>query len=387
MAKSGEGRRDYGDGSLYQRKSGDGRWVGSFRLPDGTRKYVYGESRSEAKKLLEEAKKQAEAGTLVPANAQTVAEFMEYWLSVHKLAVKASTHEHYGAHIQARIVPALGKIKLQKLSTHQIQKFINGMDDEGLEPGTIKLIFSILKMALADAVEWKFLGFTPCKGVVLPRIEATELQVLNFKQVQLLLESVKDTELEALVTVALCTGLRRGELLALKWADIDRETWHLKVQRTLVYLNGQGFRETEPKTKGSKRTIPVIPLAQQALEKHRKKQVKARLEARVWENRDLVFCDSRGGYIVFTTLYRAFYQALERAGLPPMRIHDLRHSAATLLLALKVSIKVIQAILGHSSLLMTLGLYGHLLPGATEMELRIYNEALQQLNDLDEEAK
>lgn len=355
-------------------------------MVDGKRRHVYGETKAEAMEKLDALKRQAQAGMLVEASKQTVAQYFEYWMEVHSLEISDNTVEHYQAYIHARILPGLGAIKLQKLSREHLQKFVGSMVSDQLEPGTIKLIFSIIRTALSDAVEWQYIGRNPCKGVVLPQIEEAEYPVLDFKQVQVLLDAVSGTKLEGLVTVALCTGLRRGELLGLKWADIDRGKWTLTVQRTLIYLNGVGYREVGPKTKASKRTIPLIPLAQVALEKHRTRQLKARMEAEIWKEKDLVFCDGEGDYMNFATLYRAFYKVLAQAELPPMRIHDLRHSAATLLLALKVSIKVIQAILGHSSLMMTLGLYGHLLPGATDQEMDIFQRALQPFDDVDEEA-
>lgn len=369
-------RRDYGDGSLYQRKS-DGRWTGSFRLPDGTRKSVYApldnNKKEIARALLKEAKMKAERGELLATTKQTLSEYLEYWLSVKKLAIKGTTYLHYSSHLRSRVIPAIGKIKLQKLTTAQIQGCINTMVLAKMKPGTIRLIYVILNEALADAIKWKLLVANPCAGVVMPRKEDDELQVLTTEQCVRLLDVARGTDMEGLVTLALATGLRRGELLGLKWSDVDFERGCLRVQRTLVYVNGDGYKEVSPKTKSGKRSITLTGFALMALREHRTKQLEARVQASIWQDKDLLFPTATGMYMSSSTLLRQFSLLLEHAGLPHIRFHDLRHSCATLLLKMKVPPKVVQEILGHSSIVITMDTYGHVLPGMQEEAMEDYD--------------
>jgi integrase len=380
-------RRDYGDGSLYFRDS-DNRWVGSF-YHDGERKYVYGSvggKKEEARQKLKAAMKQAEAGTLVASNKQTVATFLGYWLSVKKLPLKPGAYATYASYVNVHMVPHLGRIQLQKLTRHHVQRFVNALfDEEDLEPGTIQTAYTILNVAMSDAVEWQMLAANPCKAVSLPRVESRDYTVLNREQAQALIAFLDGHALEALVTVALATGMRRGELLCLKWSDVDLERGHMYIQRSLTFINGQGYKEVTPKTKSSKRHITLPRFALETLKRHRTAQVKVRLESATWTDPDLVFPTKTGKYIPTSTLQREFRLILERAELPPMRFHDLRHTCATLLLSQGISPKVVQELLGHSSIKITMDRYGHVIPGMQETAMIAY-DTLFTLNDIKEKA-
>lgn len=364
------------------KKRADGRYARSFRLPDGTRKYVYGRTRVEADQKLREARSASERGQLVQTSKQKLADYLDYWLSVKRLTIEPTTEIQYRSRIR-RIVAVLGSYPLQKLSQTHIQRFIGGLVDEGLAPGTIGLLYHVLQTALNDAVEWKLIAFNPCgRGVKLPKIEEVETVALDEVQAQALLQVVAGSSLEALVTLALATGLRYGELSGLKWSDVEWERGVLRVQRQLVFLNGIGYQERAPKTRSSRRSIVLAPFALSALSAHRTRQKAQRMQVgpTIWENRDLIFCNGKGGYLSHTTLLRHFKQVLEQAELPPMRFHDLRHSFATLLLKMRVPGKVVQELLGHSSIKTTMDKYGHVLMG-------MQSEAIADLNGLFSEGK
>jgi integrase len=357
MAKA---RRDYGDGSISSKPRKDGRWAASF-YHEGKRHYVYGATRQEAKEKLKEAMDKANRGLLVNAQKTTVAEYFEHWLSVKRMAIKASTYEIYDVNVQAHIVPELGTIQLQKLSRPRIQQFVSKLrdrrreDGRPMQPRSIRYIVALLKQALEDAVKWQMLSSNPCTGVVLPRMEEAEMKVLDSDQAQALLRFVQGDRLEGIISLALATGMRQGELLGLKWSDIDFEQKTLTVQRTVYQLKGETAKESSPKTKGSRRTIRVASFAMEALKRHRQKQLEIRLQAgQQWQNKDLVFCRADGTHTPAGSLQYQFHRLLERAGLPDIRFHDLRHSCATLLLKMGVDVKVIQSILGHTSLTMTM---------------------------------
>ena len=197
----------------------------------------------------------------------------------------------------------------------------------------------------------------------LPPREEPRQQPLTAEQASLLLQKVKEHELEGLLTLALATGMREGELLGLRWADIDFTKGIVQVGRTLTYISGHGFIESKPKTARSKRRIVLPQFAMDVLKHHRAKQLEKRLAAgSSWVDRDLIFPDRDGDYLIPVTLLRRFRKLLRNAGLPRIRFHDLRHSAATLLLGMGVEMKIVQELLGHSSISITADIYGHVLP-------------------------
>src|SRR2546421_3878535 len=178
-----------------------------------------------------------------------------------------------------------------------------------------------------------------------------------------------------LITQAVATGMRKGELLGLKWGDVNLDTMSLQVRRTVDKVSGK-YMENEPKTAKSRRKIVLPQFVVDVLKQHRIKQLEARLQAgEAWIDRDLVFCNAWGDYFPFSTLDDWFHVLLKEAGLPRIRFHDLRHSAATLLLTMGVHPKVVQELLGHSQIRMTLDTYSHVLPSMQQ-------EAMNRLNDM-----
>lgn len=354
-------RRDHGDGSIYQRS--DKRWVASLSLPSGKRTSLYGKSKQEVKEKLKKALAQLEHGTFVTAPHESVETHMRHWLQVKKIQLKTGTYCSYQNRMEKHILPAIGHIPLQKLRSQVIQELYLDLQKAGLSPNTVRTIHIILKGAFTAAVTWKKISTNPCNDVVPPRAQKKERAFLTQEQAQHLLTLAQGRRIACLLTLALTTGMRRGELLALRWSDIDFEKATLQVSRSLSYYNpektGYIYEEAEPKTASSRRLIPLPQVTAQALQKHRLQQVEVRLQASVWEEKGLVFPNPRGGYYCFITLQQELKKLLHEAGLPSLRFHDLRHSAATILLAMGISPKLIQERLGHSDITITLGLYGH----------------------------
>jgi integrase len=196
---------------------------------------------------------------------------------------------------------------------------------------------------------------------------------LTPEQARLLLQKVKQHQLEGILTLALATGMREGELLGLRWSDVNLETGALQIVRTLTYIVGHGCVEGEPKTAKGKRTILLPQFAIDTLKRHRRGQLEKRLEVgAAWIDRDLVFPDNDGDFLIPYTLLRRFHRLLKEIGLPRIRFHDLRHSAATLLLSMGVQMKVIQELLGHSSINITADIYSHVLPS-------VHKEAMDKM--------
>jgi integrase len=215
-----------------------------------------------------------------------------------------------------------------------------------------------------------------------PRRQRFEVTPLTLEQIQKLLAVVEGQRMEALFKLALATGMRRGELMGLKWQDIDFEKGTLQVRRVLSRvpskLPGKGYVEAEPKTQKSRRTIVIASFALKALKEHRSRQAEEKKKAGgYWQEHDYVFCTSLGTHLNPTRdVLDQLKTFLKKAGLPDVRFHDLRHSAATLLLSLGVHPKVVQEILGHSQISMTMDIYSHVMPSMHQDAMGKLNEAI-----------
>jgi integrase len=356
-------KRGNGEGSVYRRKS-DGRWVGSLSLPDGTRKVFYGKKQSEVIAKLDEAANDLRKGMLAVGPKVSMQEYLESWLEeVHKPTVRLSTYLNYRKLLKNYLIPGLGKIKIQKLTPQQVQAFYSQKINDGLSPKTVNNIHGVLHKALDNAVKWNVLPRNVCDAVTPPRIPRQEKNVLTKEQAHTLLENVKEHRLEALLTLAITTGMRRGELLALRWQDINFNDCSLQVKRAVSYMKEYGYVESEPKTAKSRRTISLPIFVVDVLIRHQIQQNEQRREVGdAWIDKDLVFTNAQGDYYSPSTMLKAFNRFLKNIGLPHMRFHDLRHSAATILLTMKVHPKVVQEILGHSQIAMTMDVYSHAMP-------------------------
>jgi integrase len=365
MANKQRVRRGHGDGSIYQR--GDGLWTAYARLETGKRRYVYSKTRAEVALKLKKLQKDIDARTVVTARAETVQAFLQHWLSVRagRKDIKPGTVASYRNHLVC-VFPHIGHVKLTKLTPDTLQTMCNVLL-ETRKPSTVHAMLTILNTAFSDAIRWQRLARNPCKSVVLPTAEKHEGPVLTGEQAQSLLIAAKGHRLECFLHLALATGLRKGELLALKWSDIDFETRLLKVSRNAVYLPDDEtghykMSEGTPKSRAGKRTIRLPQFAVNALSSHKVRQLEQRLAAGAsWNDTGLIFCNGKGTYYSLSALDTQFKRLVVGAGLPAMRIHDLRHSAATLLLKMGVPMKVIQEILGHASFNVTANTYSHVL--------------------------
>ena len=368
------GRRGHGEGSITRRK--DGRYQAAITLENHKRKYFYGKNRKEVQDKLNRALYDQKQGALATGPQQTLKVFLEKWLEqVCRLTMKPNTYKTYRSMARAHIIPALGHIKLQKLTVEHLQGFF-AEKQEGLKPLTLRRIHATLKGALDDAVKQGFVVRNVAMYVSLPRVERYEGLVLTKEQARRLLEVARGSRLDVLLLVALTTGMRQGELLALRWDDIDFETRMLLVRHSVTYVGGIGFVETEPKTKAGRRKIMLPDVVIEALKRHWERQAETRCKAgEKWREQGLVFPAAYGGFLQANSLWASFKRLLKRAGLPDVRFHDLRHSAATILFAAKVDLKVISELLGHSSIAVTSDIYAHLLPS-------MQREVADKMNDL-----
>ena len=337
---------------------------GFITLENGKRKYFYGKTEKEVLKKVRQAIYERDQGTLATGPQQTVKQLLEYWLEkVHKFHIRVSTYEEYAALIRKHIVPIIGHLRLQKLTAQHIHSLYAQKLEEGLSSARVRGIHAVLHSALKYAVRTNLVARNVSDMVGLPSIQKHEMQPLEPGQAQALLEKVSEHGLGALLTVALATGMRQGELLALRWQDVDWKLGELQIHRSVRYRGRRGLLESKPKTESGVRRVTLPSFVVEVLKRHRVSQLEARLQAGAsWIERDLVFCRPDGDFMKAPTLRYQFFRLLEKVGLPRMRFHDLRHTAATLLLSMGVEMRVIQAILGHSDIATTANIYAHVLP-------------------------
>jgi integrase len=375
-------RRGHGEGSIYQRS--DGRWAASISLEGGKRKTFYGKTRKEVQEQLKAALHEQQKGTLVTGSQQKVGQFLTHWLeNVHKQSIRPRTYERYEQIVRLHLVPGIGHHTLQKLTPQHLQSFYAKKLEEGLSTTTVISFHNVLHKALETAVRWNLISRNTCDLVSPPRRKRFEIQPLSIEQIQRFLAAARGHRLEALFILALSTGMRRGELLGLKWQDINFQTGMLQVRRILTRipskLPGKGYVEAEPKTDKGRRSILLPAFTLQALKLHQTRQSEAKLKAgEAWQDHDYVFCTSIGTHLSPTRdVLDQLKALLKKAELPEIRFHDLRHSSATMLLAIGVHPKIVQEILGHSQISMTMDTYSHVLPTMQQEAMNKLNETLQ----------
>ncbi len=363
-AKSGK-RRGPGDGTI--RKRTDGRWEGRLRLgyENGKMrwKYIYGNTWHEVSDQLKADQHAQQQGLPIVVERQTVAEFMTRWLedSAHP-RVRPKTYDSYAQIVRLYIEPEVGHIQLSKLSPQEIQQLLNKMLKKGLSPRTVRYCLAVLRMALGRAYKWSLVPRNVALLVDPPRSRRYEMRSLSPEEARTFLNTVKGDRLEALYSVALALGLRQGEALGLRWEDIDMDKCTLKVRYALQRIDGKP-QLVEPKTQKSRRTIYMPQVTVTALHAHRVRQLEERLAAGTrWKESGLVFTSTIGTPLDPRNAFRLFQEALQRAGLPHIRFHDLRHTCASLLLAQEVHPRVVMETLGHSQISLTMDTYSHVIP-------------------------
>jgi integrase len=317
-------------------------------------------------------------GLVFDAGALTVGEYLDRWLKDVQDTVRQSTYERYEYAVRPHIKPALGRIRLKDLTPAHARWFYRERLDSGLAPTTVHKLHVVLHKALKAAVADGLIPRNAAAGLKLPRITREEIVPLEPEEARKLLEASRGDRLEALYVLALTTGMRQGELLALKWDDVDLERGVLRVRRTLT-RSDNACVFGEPKSKKSRRTIRLTAGATQALSDHLSCQLKEmdRMGS-LYQPGGLVFATEIGTIVNPSNLRnRSFRPLLEHARLRTIRFHDLRHTCATLLLSKDVNAKVVSEMLGHASVSTTLDIYSHLLPDMQEKAAKALEDTLR----------
>lgn len=359
--------RGAGEGSIYRRRS-DGRWVAAITVPGKGQKYLYGKTKEEARRKLREALRNQEHGLPVATRRQSVSQFLTRWLEESiKPSVRPRTYASYAQMVRLHIDPLVGHHQLALLTPQDVQAFLrqksetkSQREDARLSPRTVQYLRAILRQALGQAMVWGLVTRNVAALTRSPRVEQYEAVTLRPEHAIALLEAARGDRLEALYVLTLVTGIRQAEALGLRWTDVDLEAKTLRLRAQLQRVDGE-YELNSPKTSGSRRALPLLPLAVEALREHRDRQFFERQAAGAdWTNEhDLVFTTANGAPLNARVAVSGFKSVLKRAELPDVRFHDLRHSCASLLAYLNVHPSVIMTILGHSTWRLTMDVYTH----------------------------
>lgn len=358
-------RRTAGEGSIFER--GDGRWCGQislgYHIGKRRRRFIYGTSAEEVREAMTKATRERDQGMLPLTTSPTMAQFLENWLSSVNSSVRIRSFERYQGIVTKHLVPGIGRVKLDKLTPAHVQSLLDAKLASGLAPRSVQALRIVLGAALKQGMRWQMIARNVAELVDGPKVPHHEMHVLSPEQARTFLAACQAERLEALYLLALATGLRRGELLALKWEDIDLDAGRLSVRRALSRSCTQGILIAEPKTVQGRRTLRLSSPLAAALKAHRKRQLEQRLQTGPeWCEDGYVFTTSIGTTIDPRNLALDFRRMLAKAKLPVIRFHDLRHTAATIALSQDVHPKIVSEMLGHSRISLTLDVYSHSLP-------------------------
>lgn len=397
-------KRSNGEGSIIKRK--DGTWsaylsnvfdpsTGKFK-----RKYFYAKTQKEVLAKLEEARNKQKNGGVIDPIKITLGEFLDLWLTEFKKPIlRPSTYESYEYIIRLHIKPSLGNILLRDLKPEQIQSYYNQKAKTGrvdkstrpdLSPRTIRYIHTILKQALEQAVKNEYVDKNVACLTSVPPKKKKEVRVLTLEEQKAFLNALDGIRLSAAFKLALASGVRLGELLALKWEHVDLQEGSIKITQSLRRI--KTFDENaptktsiifqDPKTESGKRHIPIPSSVISDLKIHKRKQNEEKLLlGEAYLDNDLVFCTELGKALEPRNFTRLFYSITKKANLKGVNFHALRHTYATRLLEANEHPKVVQELLGHSSITMTLDIYSHVMPEVKKAAAQKINHLFSSTDD------
>lgn len=390
-------RRGNGEGSITQRK--DGIWQAAITIGinpktgNPQRKFFYGKERKDVAKKLNQALVDLENNNISDSKNLTTENWLDVWLETYgKINLKPRTYESYEAFIRLHIKPDLGKIKLKDLKQRNVQKlyndkFKNGRTDKtgGLGVRSVERIHTVLNLALNQAVAEKYIPTNPAKGTKLPKRDNNkEARYFTVEEQKKFIAILSDSsKYDFAMLLDLGTGLRRGEILALKWIDVNWEQKTLKVRRSLGRtkdkddLTKSTLSLDSPKTKKSNRLVPIPEPLFVKLQEYKNNQDKTKKTAGdLWNDNGLIFCTDLGKPLEPRNFNRRFDSIVKKAEIEDVSLHCLRHTYATRLLESNVHPKVVQELLGHSSITMTLDLYSHVIDNVKQEAISLLNQFL-----------
>lgn len=354
-------RRGAGEGSIRRRE--DGRWEG--RLDVGWRggrrlqRSVYGETRQQVRDELRRLRDGRDGGLDIAHRPPRLSEYLEHWLAIWQDRVRPSTWSFYATIVRRHILPSLGQVRLDELSPQQIERLLYERARSGLSSRTVKASLDVLRISLNHAVRTGVLGRNVGANVLPPRVVHKPISFLTAEEAKRLISAAREGPIGPLVTLCITTGLRQGEALALQWKDVDLELGTVAITKTIQRRSGRGLEVSDPKTARSRRRVVLPAIALSALREHAKRESRSLGQP---GNADFVFRTTDSTPLDASNVRRDFERLLKHAGVPRIRFHDLRHSAASLLLTQGVHPRVVMEQLGHSQISVTLNTYSHVIP-------------------------
>jgi integrase len=351
-------KRGNNEGSIHQLPSGTWRAQASL---EGKRVSFTSKSKRDCQEWLRRTLGQIDQGLRFAGTQMTVGEYVTYWYENSKLTWQWITGAQYQQIIRDYIIPGIGNIKLKNLVPDIVDRFYIKLSEQGKSPRTIHIVHSIFHRSLEEACRKRFILYNPAHGAILPKRPLKEMNILEEPQISQFLIAAQTSRYETLYYLAITTGMRQGELLGLKWSDVNWFRGTILVQRQAKRETGKGIILRQLKTHASLRTVKIGEGALQAL-RRQKEYVQFLKEdaSQHWHENSLVFPSPTGNPLDQSNVLKDYYATLERTGLPRIRFHDLRHTAASMMLNHNVPLMVISKMLGHSRPSTTLDIYGHL---------------------------
>lgn len=371
-------RRGKNEGSIFQRK--DGRWVGQIQIghyPDGRRKFVtyYGKTRREVARKLEDSIASFNHHTFIEPSRITFEEWVWCWMKNFKSrSVSESTYARYFSLINNYISPQIGYMKLQDIRSIHVQAVYNYCVDKHLSGSCIKHIHTVFKQSLDQAINQNLISVNPALKTIRPPVRNKPVTVLTVEQQERLISTLKNDTMGTLIKLALGTGARIGELLGLRWEHVDFENMEIHIVQGLVrefefdeekkVAHATSLKLSKLKTESILRTIPLTTYLASVLQNYKRNQRRymKRLGDNITVISDLVFTNESGNYLDESNARKKYALLLQKADIPHIKFHALRHTFATRILEANVHPKVAQELLGHSNASTTLDIYSHVLP-------------------------
>lgn len=354
-------RRGKKEGTIFKRKNGT--WRAQVRI-GGERLSYTGQTQTECREWVRETQRRLKAGLTFEGSKLTYGEYLTTWLSTMRATLRPRTWRQYSQIVRDYIAPNLSQIKLVELRPDLIQNLFDRMIKSGKGRRTVQLVHAVIRRSLNQAVKLGLLGQNPASVTTPPKPKKREMKILDQSQVhQLILAAgARGFRHLALYHVALATGMRQSELLGLKWDDVDLTAKTLRVERQVKSVPGGGFEFTPPKTNAGRRTIRIGEETADVLKHHYETQLAESAQVGIrWQDHGLMFPSTVGTPQKPSNLMRSFRLLLKDSGLPRIRFHDLRHTAASLMLNNGIDVLIVARRLGHAKPSITLDIYGHVI--------------------------